>query len=68
MMPGHATLAAIPFRPQPQSMHFSAMYCSYVGFLHAVFKYDAGIGKVMQKIIVVMMVVVIKTLITKVTL
>jgi hypothetical protein len=67
-MPGHATFAAVPFRPQPQSMHFRAMYCSYIGFLHAVLKYEAGIGNVMQKVMIVVMVVVIKTLITKVTL
>jgi hypothetical protein len=69
MTPGHVTLAAIPFRLQPQSTHFSAMYCSYIGFLHAVFKYDAENGKVMQKaIIIVMVVVIIKALMTKMTL
>ena len=68
MTPGHATLATIPFRLQPQATHFSAMHCRYIGFLHAVFTYDAGNGKVMQKvIIIVMVVVIIKTLMMKVT-
>ena len=35
------------------------MYCSYIGLLRAVFKYDAGISKVMQKVVVLVVVVII---------